>query len=93
MEEIDLNAVPFAKWLEESIPALCKMDVKCIGMAAILKDGGVALNFWEAGTNDMAAMGYRIMEEGVLNTLRANGRELREIIENEGKEEDNGEDG
>ena len=93
MDEIDLENVPFAAWLEESIPALCKMDVKCIGMAAILKDGGVATNFWEAGTNDMAAMGYRIMEEGVLNTLRANGRELREIIENKGKEEDNGEDG
>ena len=97
MDEIDLKDVPFADWLEEAIPALCRMDVKCIGMAAILKDGGVATNFWEADTNDMAAMGYRFMEEGVLNTLRANGRELKEIIDNaeleekdEGKEDDDG---
>lgn len=97
MDEIDLKDVPFADWLEEAIPALCRMDVKCIGMAAILKDGGVATNFWEAATNDMAAMGYRFMEEGFLNTLRMNGRELKEIIDSaeleekdEGKEDDNG---
>ena len=81
MDEIDLKKVPFADWLEEAIPALCKMKARCIGMVAILEDDAVATNFWEASGNDLFAMGGRLMEEGVLCTIQANGRMLREAIQ------------
>lgn len=70
------------------------MKARCIGMVAILEDDAVATNFWEASGNDLFAMGGRLMEEGVLSTVRANGAMLRDAIrnaeedENEGKEED-----
>ena len=90
MAEIDLDEVEFAEWLEEAIPALCRMPVKCIGMVALLKEGGVATNYWNAGTDQIAAMGYRMMEDGILSTLRQNGRELKEIIDQAGQDEDDG---
>ena len=80
MAEIDLKKVPFADWLEEAIPTLCGLKAKCIGLVAILEDGGVATNYWQADTNDLAAMGYRLTEDAILNTLWQNGRELRDII-------------
>ena len=76
-----MSRVPFADWLEEAIPALCGMDVRCIGMVAILKDGAVATNYYKADVNDLAAMGYRLMEEGMLQTLRSQGNLMRKAIE------------
>lgn len=87
-DEIDLKDVPFAERLEESIPALCRMKVKCIGMVALLEDGSVATNYWEANGNDLFAMGGRLIEEGVLCTIQANGKMLKQAMEAAEREED-----
>ena len=81
MNEISLDKVPFAAFLEEAIPALCRMPAKCIGMVALLEDGSVATNYWGATGNDLFAMGGRLMEEAVLMTVQANGAMLKRAIE------------
>ena len=94
MDEIDLKKVPFADWLEQAIPVLCKMPARCIGMVALLEDGSTATNIWNASINDQYTMAGCLIEDGVLRTVSANGAMLRDAIrnaeeeENEGKEED-----
>ena len=74
---IDLRKVPFAEWLEEVLPELCRMDARCIGFVALLEDGATATNYWNAVGNDVA----------LLATLRSNKDLLRRILE-AGEDED-----
>lgn len=91
MDEIDLKKVPFADWLEEAIPTLCRMKVRCIGMVALLEDDGVATNYYNASGNDLFAMGGRLMEDAVLITVEGNGKMLRRAIE-QAEQEDSDEE-
>lgn len=88
MEEVELDKVPYAAFLEEAIPALCRMQAKCIGMVALLEDGSVATNYWAATGNDLFAMGGRLMEEAVLMTVQANGAMLKRAIQDAEADED-----
>ena len=82
-DEIDLQQVPFAAWLEKALPEICRMDVRCIGFVALLKDGSTATNYWNAVGNDVALMAYLMTEDALLDTLRSNKELLRRILEEE----------
>ena len=84
---IDLRKVPFAEWLEEVLPELCRMYARCIGFVALLKDGATATNYWNAVGNDVALMAYQMTEDALLATLRSNKNLLRRILE-AGEDED-----
>ena len=92
-QEVDLSKVPFAEWLEQVIPDLCRIPARCIGMVALLEDGSTATSVWNASVNDQYTMAGCLIENGVLRTVSANGAMLRDAIrsaedEDEGKEED-----
>ena len=94
MAEIDLKKVPFADWLEQAIPALCRIPARSIGLVALLEDGSTATSVWNASVYDQYTMAGCLIEDGVLRTVCANGAMLRDAIrsaedEDEGKEEDN----
>ncbi len=88
---LDLKKVPFAEWLEEVLPELCRMEVRCIGFVALLKDGATATNYWNAVGNDVALMAYQMTEDALLATLRRNRDLLRRILE-AGEDEDREQD-
>lgn len=82
--ELDLKKVPFAGWLEEALPELCRPDVRCIGFVALLKDGATATNYWRADRNDVALMAYQMQEDAMMHTLKQNPELLRRILGEEG---------
>ena len=86
--ELDLKKVPFAEWLEEVLPELCRMDARCIGFVALLKNGDTATNYWNAVGNDVALMAYQMTEDALLATLKSNRNLLRRILEAGEDEED-----
>ena len=78
---IDLKKVPFAGWLEEALPELCGLDVRCIGIVALCKNGDTATNYWNAVGDDVALMSYKLLEDAFLTTMKNNKNMLRRLME------------
>lgn len=90
MDDVDLNSVPFAKWLETILPQLCRQDAKAIAILCVNKDGTVGTGYYNAVAGDKGTMAWQLMLDGVWDMLMANAARLREELENTGEEEDDG---
>lgn len=90
MDEVDLNSVPFAKWLETILPQLCRQDAKAIAILCVNKDGTVGTGYYNAVAGDKGTMAWQLLLDGVWDMLMANAARLREELENTGEEEDDG---
>lgn len=90
MDEVDLNNVPFAKWLETILPQLCRQDAKAIAILCVNKDGTVGTGYYNAVAGDKGTMAWQLLLDGVWDMLMANVARLREELENTGEEEDDG---
>lgn len=56
MDDVDLNSVPFAKWLETILPQLCRQDAKAIAILCVNKDGTVGTGYYNAVAGDKGTM-------------------------------------
>lgn len=90
MDEVDLNNVPFAKWLETILPQLCRQDAKAIAILCVNRDGTVGTGYYNAVAGDKGTMAWQLLLDGVWDMLMANAARLREELENTGEEEDDG---
>lgn len=90
MDDVDLNSVPFAKWLETILPQLCRQDAKAIAILCVNRDGTVGTGYYNAVAGDKGTMAWQLMLDGVWDMLMANAARLREELENTGEEEDDG---
>lgn len=90
MDEVDLNSVPFAKWLETILPQLCRQDAKAIAILCVNRDGTVGTGYYNAVAGDKGTMAWQLLLDGVWDMLMANAARLREELENTGEEEDDG---
>lgn len=88
MDEVDLNSVPFAKWLETILPQLCRQDAKAIAILCVNKDGTVGTGYYNAVAGDKGTMAWQLLLDGVWDMLMANAARLREELEDAGGEED-----
>lgn len=89
MDEVDLNSVPFAKWLETILPQLCRQDAKAIAILCVNKDGTVGTGYYNAVAGDKGTMAWQLLLDGVWDMLMANAARLREELEDaEGEEDD-----
>lgn len=87
MDEVDLNNVPFAKWLETILPQLCRQDAKAIAILCVNKDGTVGTGYYNAVAGDKGTMAWQLLLDGVWDMLMANAARLREELEDaEGEE-------
>lgn len=90
MDEVDLNNVPFAKWLETILPQLCRQDAKAIAILCVNKDGTVGAGYYNAVAGDKGTMAWQLLLDGVWDMIMANADRLKEELENTGEEEDDG---
>ena len=88
MDEVDLNSVPFAKWLETILPQLCRQDAKAIAILCVNRDGTVGTGYYNAVAGDKGTMAWQLLLDGVWDMLMANAARLREELEDAGGEED-----
>ena len=90
MDDVDLNSVPFAKWLETILPQLCRQDAKAIAILCVNRDGTVGTGYYNAVAGDKGTMAWQLLLDGVWDMLMANADRLKEELENTGEEEDDG---
>lgn len=90
MDDVDLNNVPFAKWLETILPQLCRQDAKAIAILCVNRDGTVGTGYYNAVAGDKGTMAWQLLLDGVWDMIMANAARLREELENTGEEEDDG---
>lgn len=77
---------PYAEWLEEFIKNLIAFQPEKIGVCAVLPDGNVLTAYYgDCGPADKAEMGFHMNNDGILDTVFANAREIvRAAEEQEG---------
>lgn len=88
MDEVDLNSVPFAKWLETILPQLCRQDAKAIAILCVNRDGTVGTGYYNAVAGDKGTMAWQLLLDGVWDMIMANAARLREELEDAEGEED-----
>jgi hypothetical protein len=87
-EALDLSRVPFAAWLEEILPQVCRQDAKAIAIICLNRDGTMGTGYYNAVAGDKGAMAWQLLLDGVWDMLIANKGRLREELEAAGEEPD-----
>ena len=82
----DITAQPYSEWLEESLQEMVKYDPQTIGIVFTLKDGTTGTLYYEADNRDRLIMCESIMLDYEEEFIRANAKEIKEILEGEGDE-------
>jgi hypothetical protein len=87
---MDEKMMPYAEWLEGFIKNLIEYQPEKIGVCAILPDGNVLTGYFgDCCPKDKAEMGFHMNNDGVLDTVVANAKEIvlaAEAEEDEGDE-------
>lgn len=76
----DIMAQPYAEWLEEALQEMVGLDPQTIGIVFIRQDGSTGTLYYEADNRDRLIMCESIMLDYVEAFLRANAREIAEIL-------------
>lgn len=90
--EINLQDVPFAEWLEEVLPQLCRQDARAIGIISVNKDGTVGTGYYNANAGDKGVMAWQLLLDGVWDMITVNADRLRERLEEVGDGEEGAEE-
>ncbi len=72
-ETINLNALPYAEWLEKALHGLVKMPVEGICFTAILKGGEAYTNYYNISMMNKLTIAGLIQQDATLDSLAANG--------------------
>lgn len=68
---------PYAEWLEGFIENLLEFKPEKIGVCAILPDGNVLTGYYgDVFPMDKAQMGFHMNNDGVLDTVLANAKQI-----------------
>ena len=84
----NLNNIPYAHWLENSLQELIRMPIKGICLAAVTDRGEVYANYHEISMMDKITLAGVIQQDAMLDTLAANGFITYEEDSADGKEEE-----
>ena len=82
----DIFALPYAKWLEQTLQELVKFPVKGICICATSGNGEVYVNYHEVSMADKLVISGIINQDATLDMLAANG--VIEYADEEGGEAD-----
>lgn len=72
-EANNLNALPYAEWLEKALHDLIKMPVEGICFTAILKDGEAYTNYYNISMMNKLTIAGLIQQDAMLDSMAANG--------------------
>jgi hypothetical protein len=82
----DIFALPYAKWLEQTLQELVKFPVKGIAINAITDKGEVYTNYHNITMADKLVISGIINQDATLDMMAANG--IVEYVDEEGGEFD-----
>jgi hypothetical protein len=79
---------PYVEWLEGLIENLIEHQPEKIGVCAILPDGNILTGYYgDCCPKDKAEMGFHMNNDGVLDTVFANAREIVRAAEEDDSED------
>ena len=80
-EKVDLNNLPYAQWLEESLHNFIGKPVESICILTKFKNGEVANGYYNCSVSDKLLYAGFIQQDAMIDTLRINGLVLTETTE------------
>lgn len=84
----DITAQPYAKWLEECLHELVKLNPATIGIITIMPDGSTGTQYYKADNRDRLVMGEALMIDYLDALIRVNADHFRDVILGEEDDED-----
>ena len=88
---MDITKTAYAKFLEEFCENVMELQPDKIGVCAILPDGSVLTGYHGSCTHqDKAMMGYHFHTDAMMDTIKANAKEIVEAANSDEEGEDNG---
>lgn len=85
---MDVEKLPYAGWLEDTIRLLSQQDVHCIGLAARINDGEVLTAYFNTDVADKALLATHIQADGLFEMTLANARRIVEAAEEQEGDDD-----
>lgn len=82
---MEIEKLPYAKWLEGGLRKIVESGSESIAILTIQKDGEILTGYWQCSTFDKELMAAAIRHDAMMEVIRANKNEIREILE-EGEE-------
>ena len=86
-EKLDLGNVPFAAWLEDVLPDVCRMDAKAIAIVSVNRDETIGTAYYNACAGDKGQMAWQLILDGIWDMLEVNAGRLKTMIQ-DAEEED-----
>lgn len=80
---MDIDKLPYAKWLEETIRSLVESQPECICVAAIMPDRAVGTSYYNCSAQDKAILAHNIQVDITMDVIEANIGEIKEMLEQE----------
>ena len=89
-EYINLEEIPYTKWLEETLQNIVTLPVKGLCLNAVLEDGAVYTAHYELSMHNKLTIAGLIQQNAMSDSMRANGliKNVEEEDESDGEEED-----
>ena len=86
----DLNKIPYAQWLENTLQELIKFPVKSIGIYATTETGDIYNNYHNVSMADKLLIAGIIQQDAMLDSMAASGLIEYHDEDDESEEEENG---
>ena len=84
---MDIGSKPYAEWLEEGVEHIFGRDPASICLMAILPSGEVLSGYYNADYFDKARYQACVQQDMIMDTLRYNAEEVREILDGAGEDD------
>lgn len=84
---MDIEKLPYAKWLEETIRDLVESQPECICVAAIMPDKSVGTAYYECSVQDKAILAHNIQVDITMDVIEANIGEIKQMLDQAGEED------
>lgn len=80
--ELSEGLMPYAEWLEDFIRSIVEMKPARIGVCAVGENGEVLTGYYgDLYPEDKAVMAYHIQTDAIMDTVKANARDIVEAAE------------
>ena len=76
----------FAEWLEEHLPLIIDQNIVSLAVIGIDNEDNLKSLYWRTSVKDRQMMSAMMMNDNLLEMIRANREEIIEILESEGEE-------
>lgn len=83
----DLNNLPYARWLEQSLQTIVGKPVEAICILTKFDTGDVGNGYWNCTVADKLVFAGFLQQDSMLDTLKANG-----YLEEDGEDDTDGEE-